>query len=234
MADSTSDGAYTMLAVHPIMTACSGYGPPTRSKDDSLSLFRRDHLCERLRTRPLLHQHEFSTFKVVTGLVQQENSLHGKINFSVEVLMQAVVTATLIAKQKRRWPFLTSRMAHLDKLAVAGRISNVQMQLLRPFIRDLGQMGIQGFAQLLYQLGQRIRKILIFTHSKTMPCHDYLAAKCSFISVESAQAAALLECKHRAGVGPSVVAQRFIHLRPAERGDSLRNAIASGRMNLCC
>src|ERR1044072_6656095 len=106
--------------------------------------------------------------------------------------MQAVVTATLIAKQQRRWAFLPSRMAHLDEFAMAGWISNVQMQLLRPFIGELVQRSVQGFAQLLYQLGQRTRKVFVFTHSKTMPRHHYFASERSVIAVEIAHVAALL------------------------------------------
>src|SRR5689334_16893823 len=117
-----------MPDVHTIMSSASLHRPPACGKDHALSLPRRYHMRSRLRPRTLLHQHKFSAGKIQLWPVEHENRLQRKINRAIEVLMQAVVTAALIAQHQRRGARLAAGVAELDELLMRGRIMRLASQ----------------------------------------------------------------------------------------------------------
>src|SRR3546814_13302515 len=60
------------------------------------------HLDARLPARPLLGQHELPAGEVAARLGQQHGRLQGKHLVAVEILVQAVVVAGIVAQQQRR------------------------------------------------------------------------------------------------------------------------------------
>src|SRR3546814_8972576 len=69
------------------------------------------HLDARLPARPLLGQHELPAGEVAARLGQQHGRLQGKHLVAVEILVQAVVVAGIVAQQQRRRPLLSGAMA---------------------------------------------------------------------------------------------------------------------------
>src|SRR5215472_10375795 len=114
--------AHAVFDVHPVVPARSLHRSPARRKDHAFSLLRRNHLRRRLRSRSLLHQNELAAFKITPGPVKHENGLQWKIDFAIEVLMQAVVATTFIAQHERRGALLPARVAVPDELAVRAGI----------------------------------------------------------------------------------------------------------------
>ena len=81
----------------------------TRTFDGPL-LDRNDRdrpLCEwynrgpRLPSRPLLDQDQFAAVIIDERAIEQKNCLKGKMNFTVEILMQAVVVAGTVFEEQR-------------------------------------------------------------------------------------------------------------------------------------
>src|SRR5438874_1597107 len=105
-----------MAYVHAIIASASLHRTPARGEDHGLSLPWRDHMRGRLRPRTLLHQHKFSAGEIQLRPVEHEDRLQRKINRAIEVLMQAVVTAALIAQHQRRRARLSRGVAELDEL----------------------------------------------------------------------------------------------------------------------
>src|SRR3546814_19166936 len=63
------------------------------------------------RSRPLLGHHERPAGEVAARLGQQHGRLQGKHLVAVEILVQAVVVAGIVAQQQRRRPLLSGAMA---------------------------------------------------------------------------------------------------------------------------
>ena len=70
----------------------------------------RHDLAARLHARPLLDQHELAAFEVPRRVAQQDRGLQREDQLAVEIAMQAVVVARLVAQQQRRRPLLAAGM----------------------------------------------------------------------------------------------------------------------------
>src|SRR5260370_6937391 len=94
--------ADAMPQIHPIIPASAFHGTITSGENDCLTLIRMDHFGSGLSPRLLFHQDKFSALPIAAVLAKHENHLQREAHLSIDVLMEAVVTARLIMQQQRR------------------------------------------------------------------------------------------------------------------------------------
>ena len=94
--------ADTVPWVDAVVAARTLHWPIARRKKDRLSAIGENHLRPGLRSRLLLNQNKFSALPIAPLLPQQENHLQRKADFAVEILMQTVVSASLVVEHQRR------------------------------------------------------------------------------------------------------------------------------------
>jgi len=68
-------------------------------KDERGSAIQRERLSARLGPGALLDEQRFPTFIIAASLTQQAGELKRKRQLTINVLVKAVVTARLVAKQ---------------------------------------------------------------------------------------------------------------------------------------
>nr|WP_259997150.1 hypothetical protein [Leisingera sp. M523] len=102
-------------AVQPAHTVAHVYaigalGPAHRSvahgKDHGVTLSQGQDLGPALHARALLRQHELTADEVPARLREKDGNLKRKQQFSIDILMKAVVVAFRILQQQRRRPYL--------------------------------------------------------------------------------------------------------------------------------
>src|SRR5262245_27259099 len=76
--------------------------PVARREDDDLALLGGDRLAPRLRPWPLLYQQEVAARVIDAPPAQEARDLQGEHDVPVDVLVQTIVAAGLVAQQKRR------------------------------------------------------------------------------------------------------------------------------------
>src|SRR6185437_16539146 len=104
-----------MADVDPVVAAAAPHRPVAGGEDDRLALLRGHHFTFGLRPGPLLHQQELAPGVVPPRLAEEAGYLQRESDFSVNVLVQAVVAALGIAQQKRSRPALAMAVADLEK-----------------------------------------------------------------------------------------------------------------------
>src|SRR5579872_1902481 len=114
---------------------------------------------------------------------------------AVEVLMQAVVVADSILKEKRRRPCLTRIVATLDEVGMFLRIADIDSHRFIPAIGDRDQMRIDCRAEFAYKTREGIAEIFVRAAPETMPLHDDATAKDVIIRVKAGDSPALLRRK---------------------------------------
>src|ERR1700722_10590065 len=105
--------AHAMAELDPVVAATAFRRPAIHREDHGVALDERDDGGAGLDARALLGQHELAACKVATGIGQQRRDLEREDVFAVEVLMQAVVVARSVLKEKRRRTGLSRGMAAL-------------------------------------------------------------------------------------------------------------------------
>src|SRR5690348_8537301 len=109
------------MAHRDTVSAARAYdGTLIDGEDGTLAEAQRYNLHPRLHARPLLGQHELAAFEL-SRIVEQERCLQREHPIAVEVLVQAVVVARTVAKQKRRRPGLARGVAPFQELRMAVR-----------------------------------------------------------------------------------------------------------------
>src|ERR1700730_9535837 len=105
------------------MSARAFHWPVARRKKDRLSAIGEDHLRLGLCAGLLLDQDEFPAFPIATLLPEQDNHLQRKAAFAIQILMQAVVSASLVVEHQRRGSCLPGLVANLQECCVVAWIS---------------------------------------------------------------------------------------------------------------
>src|SRR4030095_10325 len=102
--------------------ARSADGAVARGEDDYLALGERHHFAAGLGARPLLDEQELATGEVGARTAAPAGHLQREGPVAVELLMQAVVAAGLVAEQQRRGFRLPVLGAHRQELVQVRRI----------------------------------------------------------------------------------------------------------------
>src|SRR5215831_441209 len=109
------DAAHAVAHGAPIHAPGALAGSVARREDDDLAPLGGDRLAPRLGPRPLLDQQEVAARVIDTPPAQEARELQGKDDIAVDILVQAVVAAALIAQQERRGPGLASPPADREQ-----------------------------------------------------------------------------------------------------------------------
>ena len=78
----------------------------TRGEDDGVATRYRHRGCARLRTWPLLHDDELAARVVVAGTVEPDDDLEWEDEVAVEIAVQCVPVAGVVAEEQRGWSFI--------------------------------------------------------------------------------------------------------------------------------
>src|SRR6516165_7597707 len=90
---------------------------------------------------------------------------------AIEVLVQAVVIADPILKQKRCRPDLAGLMATLNKVRVLFRVAEIDTHGVVPAIGDRDKMWVDSRPKRCNRIRKRVAKILVLSTPETMPFH---------------------------------------------------------------
>src|SRR6185295_16894108 len=104
--------------------------------------------------RPLLDEQELPAREVLTGTVEQAGHLEREGHVAVEVLVQAVVPARLVAQQQRRGLGLAVLGADCQEVVELGRVAAPAAKRFLPGARDRRQAWI-GLAPQLADDGRQ-------------------------------------------------------------------------------
>src|SRR5205085_10986092 len=94
--------------------------PMVQCEHGVLATSQLHDLCARLHAWALLGEHELATGEVHSRLGEQDHHLQREHVLAVEILMQAVVVASAIAKEQWRRPPLAGLVAALDEVCMRG------------------------------------------------------------------------------------------------------------------
>ena len=128
--------------VYAIRAARTLHRPVVNRENNAVSLTERHNHRPALHSRALLRHDELSAGEVRAGVGQQNSQLEREDMLAVEVLVQAVVVADSILKEKRRRPYLTGIVTMLDEVGVLLRIARIDSHRFIPAIGDRDQMRI--------------------------------------------------------------------------------------------
>ena len=103
---------------------------------------------------------------------------------------------------------MASVVAPFEKLAVSFWIALFDPHPPVPLVRDPGQPRVEGTAQTLDQIGERVSEVAILALAEAMACHVDVAAEMLFMRVEGGDICALSRSEklldHGAAVGAQV------------------------------
>src|SRR4029078_9664750 len=102
---------------------------------------------------------------------QKDRHLQRESMVAIKVLMQAVVVARLIFKEKGRRPALTVFVANRQKLSKRWRIRGRAADCSCPGVRDRSELRIDLLAERGDRPRQRITEISVAPAAKTVPFH---------------------------------------------------------------
>src|SRR5258708_23624361 len=160
-----------------MVSSCSRRRTIAVREDYSLARIERDRLAARLRTRALLDEQQFPAFEIAPAPAERAGELKRKGNLAVQILMQAVVAALLVAKDQRRWFGLSMRGADFQKFRECVWIRIARAHPLGPPIRCRRELTTHRDAQLFDQRRHRPPEILVFPYAAVVTLHHNAAAK---------------------------------------------------------
>src|SRR5271155_442488 len=206
----------------------AGRGAVPIRENYSFACVECDRLAARLCPRALLDEQQFTTFEVAPTPAERAGELQRERDLAVQVLMQAVVAALLIAKDQRRRLRLSVRGADFQEIVERSWIRIARAHPLSPSIRRRRQLAIHREAQILDQRRHRAREILILADAVAMAFHHDAAAEAIAIRVERDQLRAFGWAQYRARRRIALRVEIACDSRPVQR----RNAIDDGRDSL--
>jgi hypothetical protein len=103
-------------------------------KDQHLALIQGYGLPDRLRPRALGHKQELPARVVFFAPAQDREDLKGEAHLAVDVLVQGVVIAFLVAQDQGRRPCLSLLMTALQELLESVGVRFLRAQFLRPLV----------------------------------------------------------------------------------------------------
>src|SRR5258708_37849611 len=136
------DAADAVPQVYAISAARTLHGTIVNRENNAVSLTERHDHRPALHARALLRHDELAAGEVRAGVGQQNSQLEREDMLAVEVLVQAVVVADSILKEKRRVPHLSGLVATLNEVGVLFRIARIDSHRVIPAIGDRDQMRI--------------------------------------------------------------------------------------------
>jgi hypothetical protein len=190
-----------------------------RREDDDLALLGGDCLGSRLGPRPLLDQQEVAARVIDAPPAQEARELQGKDDVAVDVLVQAVVAAALVAQQERRGLGLASPPADREQLVERRRVHERGLgERGLPPVRNRGERRIGMAAQRLDQGRQGPGEVSVLADTEPVARHVDRVAKPPVVSVEADQLGALGRAEHGRCFRVAPLPERALDLAPVQPG----------------
>src|SRR5262249_16098358 len=104
---------------------------------------KRHDLSAALHARPLFGQYELPAREILAGFRKQDSDLDRKREFTVEVLMKAIVVAWNVLQEKWGRSRLAGLMALVEEVFVRAGIVFIVLHSLVPSIGKSGEMWIE-------------------------------------------------------------------------------------------
>src|SRR5713226_7580000 len=217
IARASMHAADPMPQIHPIVPASAFHRTITSGENDRLALIRMDHFGSGLSPRLLFHQDKFSAVPIATVLAKHENHLQREAHLSINVLMEAVVTARLIMQQQRRGFCLPGPAADSQEGGVILGVSETRhTQRLGPAIRDPGEMRVGFRPQIRDQFGERMAEVFVIADAEPIALHDDLTAKAALIFIQCRERCTFGGRENRVHDRVSAVGERFLRSLPIQ------------------
>src|SRR5881296_1533760 len=196
VAQASGDAAHAVAHGHAVDAARSLDGPVAGREHDDLALLGGDRLAARLRARALLDEQELAALVVDSAAAEEARQLQREHDLAIDVLVQAIVTAGLVAQQQRGRLRLAALVAAAPQRRQLGRKQIGIAERGLPLVGDRRQRRVRGLAQRLDQRRQRRVEILVLTDAETVAGHIDAAAEAALVVVQRHQLRALRRREH--------------------------------------
>jgi len=171
MAMAAVQGTYAMTHIDPVVSFAAFYGPEIGGEQQGVTPpGLQDHGLG-LDPGYLFCQYEFSPGVIIPGFVEEQHQLHGKINVSIEILVERIETALTVLENKDGWFDLSIVATLSQEFRMSSREPGIDLQGLHPGIGDGSDRRVDCLPDLVDQIGQRILEIFIFSQTKAIPLH---------------------------------------------------------------
>jgi hypothetical protein len=111
--------------------------------------------------------------------------LEGEADFTVKVLVQAVVAAGFVVQDQRRGFGLPGLVADFQEGGVVWRIGRARFaEDLRPLVSDFRQVRIGAHSEAGHGLRERVGEVFVVADAEAVALHDDLATEAGFILIE--------------------------------------------------
>src|SRR5206468_7309680 len=144
---------------------------------------------------------------------------------AIEILMQAVVVALVIAKEQRRGALLASIVAALDEIRMRGGKACANSHGGVPPIGNRGKPAIERRSQRRDDRRQRMGKVLVLAAAEAMPRHHDRAAETVAVLVEASELGALARRQKLAERRVAVAVESLGNRRPVDSCDARADAV---------
>ncbi|SEC96271.1 hypothetical protein SAMN04489727_5775 [Amycolatopsis tolypomycina] len=109
----------------------------------------------------LLHQEELAAGVVGARLVEVDHHLQREHSIAVEVAVQRVPAARLVAQQDRCWPPLACRVADRQPFVQSGWPFGRAAEACGPVLGDRQQPRVERLPQALHRIRERCREVVV-------------------------------------------------------------------------
>src|SRR3954471_9595966 len=193
-------------------------GAVAGGEEEQLALVERDHVGARLLARALLDQHRLAAVEVLALAGEHGQRLERERDVAVEILVERVVAALVVAEDQRRGPELPCGMAGVEERAESLRETLVVPEVTGPPVRRFGQVRVEPLPKRCDGVGQRVVEVLVLALAEAVAGHVDGAAEGAVV-IKRLQVLALLRGQDRAGASEPVAVEGFVDLRPREGAD---------------
>src|SRR5215469_8503785 len=125
--------AHSVLHVHAVIAARAAHRAVARREDNRLALIGMHDFGFGLRSRLLFHQQKLPALPVAASLPEQEDHLQRESDFTVNILMQAVVPTCFVVQQQWRGFGLSGFVTNSQECSMLGRKTQALVsEIFRP------------------------------------------------------------------------------------------------------
>ena len=168
-----------------------GDRPVSGGEDQPVTLWDQRRGAPRLRPGPLLDQEELTAGVIGAGLAEVDHHLEREHFVPVQVAVQRVPAARLVAQQDRRRPGLPGRVADVQPLIERVRPLRPAAEPVVPVAGDRQQPPVQAAPQRVNRLGERRREVAVLAFPEPVARHVDRGAEVPGLVVEPGDPRAL-------------------------------------------
>src|SRR6266566_1132475 len=154
-----------------------------------------------LGTWPLLAEQELAAGVVFAGVAEVDHDLQWEHELAVEVAVQRVPAALLVAEQDRGRLRLPGGMAHVQPFVQGVRPGRLAAQLAPPVTGDRQQLRVQRLLQAGDRVRERLGEVLVLALAEPVAGHVDRGPEPVVVRVQDGDAGGLVRGEQRPGQG---------------------------------